>query len=142
MEEEPLYCEYHRIYQKFKQASRKYDKILEDKAMVYFSTQPKATNLSKEIVSGGRVSDKISECIAKLEQIDIDLQKARNEQDLQQYLLKKKELELKESKDVMDKLYYLRYIERMKIRNIGIKTNYSKSQIYRYLEDIENNLKK
>lgn len=140
--DEPLYCEYHKIYQKFKQASRKYDKILEDKAMLYFNTQPKATNLTKEIVSGGRTTNKFMELVEKLEKLDIELQQARNERDLKNYLLKKKELEIRESKEILDKIYVYRYIEKKKVKHIARDLIYSYQRIYQLLDEINEKIRK
>lgn len=48
--------------------------------------------------------------------------------------------ELKESKDLTDKVYRLRYIERVKVRRIAMAVNYSEPQIYRILNTIRNYL--
>ena len=78
--------------------------------------------------------------VEKLEKIDPEIQRTRNERDLQEYFLKKKTMELKSSKEIKDKIYYYKYVERLKVRHIPCKVNYSKRQVYRYLEEIEESL--
>lgn len=132
-----LYEEYIRIKRKYKDASKTYDKVLERKARLYFDMEPKAVDVSKERVNGGKREDQFASFVANLEEIDIELHKARNERDLQNYFLKKKELELRESQEVINKIYAYRYIDRMKVKHIALKVHYGKTKIYEYINEIE-----
>ncbi|HHX71278.1 MAG TPA: hypothetical protein GX708_24945, partial [Gallicola sp.] len=66
--------------------------------------------------------------------------RTRNERDLQEYFLKKKAIELKNSKEIKDKIYYYKYVERLKVRHIPCKVNYSRSRTYELLKEIEETL--
>ena len=94
-----LFIEYEEIKHKYKLAKNKYDNLLEKKAMLIIQTQPKSMDLSKEITSGGRIVNKFDDFVQRLEKLDPEIQLARNERDLQEYFLKKKEIELKNSKN-------------------------------------------
>ncbi len=136
-----LYEEHYEIFKKYKEAKKNYDKKLEKKALLILQTQPRAIDTSKEKINGGTFVNKFEEFVKQLEKLDPELQKARNERDLQEYFLKKKVIELKNSKEIKDKIYYYKYVERLKVRHIPCKVNYSKRQVYRYLEEIEESLK-
>lgn len=132
-----LFIEHYEILNKYKNAVKKYDNLLEKKARLILNMQPKGTDYSKESISGGSTFNKFDDFVIKLEKLDPDLQNARNEKDIQEYFLKKKELELKDSNEILDKIYYLKYIKRLKVKYIAINVSYSKMQVYRKLEIIE-----
>ena len=96
-----LYEEHYEILKKYKDAKRIYDSKLEKKALLFLQTQPGAIDTSKENINGGTFVNKFEEFVKQLEKLDPELQKARNERDLQEYFLKKKELELKNSDKYM-----------------------------------------
>lgn len=136
-----LYEEHYEILKKYKEANKNYNNVLEKKALLVLKTQPGAVDTTKEIVNGNRNIDKFALFVEKLEKIDPEIQRTRNERDLHEYFLKKKTIELKNSKEIKDNIYYYKYVERLKVRHIPYKVNYSKRQIYRYLEEIEESLK-
>lgn len=136
-----LFLEHYEILSKYKSANNKYNKLLEKKAMLIIQVQPKATDFTKELIKGGTIVNKYDEFVEKLEKLDPELQQARNERDLLDYFLKKKELELKDSNNILDKVYYLRYVKKMKVIHIAFKINYSKEQTYRKIREIEEKLK-
>ena len=138
--EKELFIEYEEIKSKYKRAKNKYDNLLEKKAMLIIQTQPKAMDFSKEPTTGGKVTNKFDDFVQRLEKLDPELQTARNERDLQEYNLKKKEIELRDSKEILDQVYYFRFVRKYKIRPICIKVNYSRRQVYRYLEEITKNI--
>ena len=140
--EKELFIEYEEIKSKYKREKNKYDNLLEKKAMLIIQTQPKAMDFSKEPTTGGKVTNKFDDFVQRLEKLDPELQTARNERDLQEYFLKKKELELKNSKNELDIVYVYAYLKRMKARKFCYLISLSKSQVYRDIQEIEKKLKK
>jgi hypothetical protein len=136
-----LYEEHYEILKKYKDAKRIYDSKLEKKALLIIQTQPGAIDTTKENVKGGKIADKFERFVSELEKIDPEIQTARNERDLQEYFLKKKELELKNSMDILDKIYYYKYIQKLRVRQIAPRVNYSREQTYRYIKKLEEKLK-
>lgn len=132
-----LFLEHYEIKQKYLKEKNRYDSLIEKKAMLMIHTQPKATDLSKEPVSGGNNCNTMELFVQRLEELDPEITIARNKRDLEEYLLKKKEIELSNSSDTLDKVYYLKYVKKYKVRNIAIMVNYSKMQVYRKLDEIE-----
>lgn len=56
------------------------------------------------------------------------------------YLLRLKREELYKSNELYDKVYYLRFVKKLKINNISQFTNYSVRQINRILKEIKDKL--
>lgn len=135
-----LYEEHYEILKKYKKADKIYNKVLEKKALLVLKTQPKSVDTTKENVSGGKNIDNFALFVEKLEKLDPEIQRTRNERSLQEYFLKKKTIELKNSKEVLDKIYYYRFVERLKVRYIPYKINYSRSRTYDLLKEIEETL--
>lgn len=136
-----LYEEHYEILKKYKEANKNYNKVLEKKVLLVLKTQPAAVDTTKENVNGGTFVNKFEEFVKQLEKLDPELQKARNERDLQEYFLKKKELELKNSDNVLDKVYYYKYVAGIKKTwQIAIKINYGKSRTYDFVQEIKNKL--
>ena len=136
-----LFLEHYEIKQKYYNAKNEYDKLIEKKAMLVISTQPRATNFDKELIKGGTPSNKFELLVEQLEKLDPEIISARNDRDLQEYFLKKKEIELSNSDDVLDRIYYLKYVKHYKVRNIAINVNYSRMQTYRLIEEINEKIK-
>ena len=136
-----LFIEYEEIKHKYKLAKNKYDNLLEKKAMLIIQTQPKSMDLSKEITSGGRITNKFDDFVQRLEKLDPEIQMARNERDLHEYFLKKKEIELRDSKNELDRIYVYSYVNRLKVRKFCYLIPMSKSQTYIKLQEIEQKIK-
>lgn len=136
-----LYEEYIEQLKKYQRAKFHYEKKLEKKALLIIQTQPGAVDTTKENVNGGKIENKFERFVSELEELDPEIQTARNERNLQEYLLKKKELELKNSSDIYDKLYYYKHIQKLRVKHIAPKINYSREQTYRYLKKLEEKIK-
>lgn len=135
-----LYEEHYEILKKYKDVKRIYESKLEKKALLILRTQPRAIDTAKENVKGGKITDKFELFVSQLEELDPEIQTARNERDLLAYLLEKKEKELRDSKDIMDRIYVLKYLDKRKARHIAIIINYSLSRTYDLINEIEKKL--
>jgi len=135
-----LYEEYYDLFKKYNNAKWHYEDKLRKKALLIIQTQPGAIDTTKENVKGGKITDKFELFVSQLEKLDPELQTARNERDLLAYLLKKKEKELRGSKDIIDRVYVLKYLDKRKARHISIIINYSLSRTYDLINEIEKKL--
>lgn len=137
-----LYKEYWEYKTKYYDAQKKYDEVLSEKERLFAKTQPKATQYDKEVVSGGSPSNTFDEYVIAKEkkQIDERLEEAKSILDDRERLLKLKEEELRHSKDWYDIIYVYYYINKLSIRKIEKRIPFSKSDIYRKLETIKENL--
>ena len=134
-----LFVEHYRLNEEYKEAKKEFDKALEKKSQLLYSVVPKSANFENELVKGSS-SNKFLNYTIKMEEIDKEINVRRNLRDVLAYRLKLKEIELKKSDNILDKVYYLKIVERMKVKYISIKINYSKEQTYRFLKKIAEDL--
>ena len=135
-----LFVEHYRLNEEYKETKKEFDKALEKKSQLLYSVVPKSANFENELVKGSS-SNKFLNYTIKMEEIDKEINVRRNLRDVLAYRLKLKEIELKKSDNILDKVYYLKFVERMKVKYISIKINYSKEQTYRFLKKIAEDLK-
>lgn len=131
-----LFIEHYKLNEEYKEAKKEFEKALAKKSQLLYSVVPKSANFENELVKGSS-SNKFLNYTIKMEEIDKEINVRRNLRDVLEYRLKLKEIELNNSSNILDKVYLLRYVDERKVRYICIKTNYSKTQIYRILEEIK-----
>lgn len=139
-----IYLEYEEYRLKYIASQKRYDAIITEKEELFAQTQPKSVRFDSERVSGG-VSDNAFDnyLIAKeRKKIESRLDEARSILEERANLLNLKEEELRASKEVLDKLYCCRVLDRMKMQRIIRVLNYSESHIYRMLGEIYTQVKK
>lgn len=135
-----LFIEHYRLNEEYKEAKKEFEKALAKKSQLLYSVVPKSANFENELVKGSS-SNKFLNYTIKMEEIDKEINVRRNLRDVLEYRLKLKEIELKKSDDLTDKIYILKYIEHLKVKYIAIKINYSKAQTYRIIDEISTKIK-
>lgn len=135
-----LFVEHYHLNEEYKEAKKEFEKALAKKSQLLYSIVPRSANFENELVKGSS-SNKFLNYTIKMEEIDKEINVRRNLRDVLAYRLKLKEIELKKSDNILDKVYYLRIVERIKVRQICIKINYSKTQTYRILEEVRKKCK-
>lgn len=73
--------------------------------------------------------------------IDKEIDIKKKEIALMESYLKKMEYNLRSMKGILERIFVAKYIDGMTVKQITIKTNYSKTQIYRYLTIIQKIIK-
>lgn len=138
-----LYIEHNDYKNKYYEAQRKYDEILSEKEKLFSITQPKAANLTKEVVDGGTPTNSFDNYLILKEQKKIDerLLEVKTILEDRKRLLKLKEEELRSSKDWYDIIYTLYYIDGISTTKIEKRIPYSRVQIWRILKDIKSKIK-
>ena len=133
-----VYLDYESYKLKLHLAQKDYDKILCRKEELFRMTQPSAVNMDDEKVSGGSPRNSFDSylIIKEKENLDERLREAKEILDERKNLLETVKRELKESPNVHDKIYYLRYIEHYKVNRICRTVGYSEAQVYRILKII------
>ena len=118
-------------------------KTLKEKKKIYFEqTQPKASGMKEVVVTNSTTSDMFYEYIKKTEAIDVEIAILEQEIALLKKTLRKMEKSLRKMNDRLTRVFILRYIEGLTVREISLKTNYSESHVYRILTNIRKILKK
>ena len=139
-----IYLEYEILKAKYKVSQQVFDGILEEKEQLFAMTQPKSVKYDTERVSGGTPANKFDEYLIQVEKRKLEdrLSEAKLLMEERRDLLKMKEQELRQSVDLHDIIYCCRVLDRMKMQKIMAKTNYSKSQIYRLIQEIYDEIMK
>lgn len=137
-----LYKEYWEYKTKYYDAQKNYDKVLSEKELLFAKTQPKATDYSKEVVSGGSPSNTFDEYVIQKEkkQIDERLEEAKSILKDRENLIRLKENELYSSPDWHDKIFIYKYLHNMSVDEIKYRMPYCRSQIYEILKIIKKNI--
>lgn len=135
---EELFIEYELLKRECKLAKKEYDKALEKKAEYYYSVLPGASDTSKELIKTECTNDKFLNYTIRIQEIDSEIDVRKNLYGNLSYRLKLKEIELRNSKELLDRIYTYRYLDKLKVKVIGIKIRYGKSQTYDYITKIKN----
>ena len=138
-----IYPDYHYFKNLHSETQRMMQELLNEKQGLFEMTQPKGIDTEKEAVSGGKQNNLFDSYMIALEQSKIDERIAALQEILEarEKLLSGKLKELRESLFLEDKVYRMRYIDRMRVFKIARKLNYSEPQIYRILRRIQKTLK-
>lgn len=138
-----VYEEYDLYLWQYRATLRQFNDILLRKEELFQITQAKAITYDKDKVSGGVLANTLDIYITKKDELKIDeaIEEVKSILEDREKLLKTKEKELRESTHLYDKVYRMRYLDRLSPYIIGEKIGYSKTQIYRILKKINKNLK-
>ena len=141
METKELFLEYHELKKEYLKAKQEYDKVLDKKAQYLYSVLPGSPKIDLEMVKGS-TSDKLLNYTIKTAEIDKEIEVRRNLMDHLLYKLKIKAIELRNSKTTLDKIYVYHYEDHVSVRKFCKLLNYSKSQIYRKIDEIQEKIQK
>lgn len=138
-----LYLEYEDCKKKYNQIVESFESTLEEKERLFMKTQPKGTKIDKVSVEGGVNNNLFDNYLMEVEkkQLDQKLEEARKIVDERYKYLKTKELELRASKDWVDKIYVYRFIEQLPVKTILHLIPYQEAQIYRIINEIKKGIK-
>lgn len=139
---EELFVEYELLKRECKAAKRDYDKALEKKAEYYYSVLPGASDTSKELIKTECTNDKFLNYTIKIQEIDSEIEVRKNLYGNLSYRLKLKEIELRNSKELLDRIYLLIYEDKVKIKNIARRLGYSYQRIYQLKDEINIKIRK
>lgn len=134
-----MYIEYHNLLKKYKKAEKDYYDALEEKSKLILAVMPKASQAKEVMTSGGNASSdsNLIQYASKIDKVDKLINQSRNTRDMLNYELKKMSLEMKDSPDVKDRIYYYKWIKRMSPYKFCWLIGYSKSQIYDYIAEMK-----
>jgi len=117
-------------------------KFLKDKKQLYFNeTQPKTILPKDVVVKGATHEDKFFKYITKIEDIDKEIKFLEKEIDMQRKYLHQLEDSLRRMKDTKAKIFVLRYMDNLKVKQIAKITSYSEPHIYTLLGEIKKIIK-
>ena len=132
----PEYEEYKRKYQYF---LNRFNQILSRKEDMLMKTLPSAIRYDKDHVQSSPSSNVLDEYVIALDesQIDSELAKVKELIEDRGRLLDLKEKQLRDSQHINDRVYVMKYLEGYSVNRISKVLNYSRTQVYRILDEIK-----
>lgn len=134
-----IYPEYEAYKERFVESQKIFSEALHEKEKLFTMTQPNAIRYDRDKVQTTPSGSVLDRYVIALEESGIDEKIATVRQLFQDRacLLNLKEQELRQSRDRYDKIYVMKYLEGFSIGRIAKIMNYSRSQVYRILKNIE-----
>lgn len=139
-----VYLEYEEYKRKYHEIQKQYDRILLENEELFQRTQIQGIVYDREKVDGGKSSNVMESYMAEkdIRKIDERLAEIKVLLDGRKRLLDLKREELRDSKELVDKVYRMKYLDHMRVREISDKLCYSKTQLYRIVEKIDEEIAK
>ena len=136
-----VYIDYEQVKMRFYDTQKRFTNLLLDKERIFTNTLPSGIRYDKDVVQASPTVP-LETYVAELEEVEKKLSQARETMKDWEILLSVKEKELRESKDIPDKIYTMRYLERWGISRISKNISYSRSQTYKILKKIDKTVDK
>lgn len=138
-----VYLDYEKFKRKYHDAQNKLNAILEEKEELFSKTQPKSAKWDKISFSSNSHNSFDEYLIAKdIKRIEERLYEVKTILEDREKLLNIKEHELRSSKNHVDIIYRMRFLDEFNITKISTHIHYSESQIYRILQNINKRCEK
>lgn len=132
-----IYEEYEAIWSRIRKIEKELFDLINKRDDLFSMTQPKSSTMDKEIVDGKNPVNAMEEYVIHKEYLNEKINQLNQTLDDRYQILKRKREELKLSKNIYDRIYYLRGIERLSVYRISVIIGYSKEQTYRYLRKMK-----
>lgn len=139
-----VFLEYERAKIKYSEAQMRFDEALTEQERLLTRTMPNAIRYDKVNVKTSQNGNVLDDYVIAKEEKKIDKKISRLRQLLtdREKLLRLKERELRVSKDNLDQVYCMRFVDNKRTYLIAKTLNYSESQIYRILDKIQRIIEK
>lgn len=136
-----LFIEHYKLNEEYKEAKKEFEKALAKKSQLLYSVVPKSANFENELVKGSS-SNKFLNYTIKMEEIEQEICIRKNLADVLKERLKNKTYELRDSKEILDRVYVYRILDRRKPDKFYKLIPCSRSSAYNYCKEIYKKLKK
>ena len=135
-----IYAEYEKMWAMIRKQEKELFELINERDELFTITQPKATTLDKEIVDGSHTGNILESYVIKQENYTKRIDQLQLSLDDRYQALNRKKKELRLSKNVYDRIYYLKYVEKLSTFKIGKMAGYDRTSVWRYLKKIEKNI--
>ena len=132
-----IYEEYESIWNTIRKKEEELFKLINKRDELFLKTQPKSSKFDKEKVDSKSTRNMMEEYVIQKEYLNERIMQLNITLDDIYQVLKRKRDELKQSKNIYDRIYYYRIIERLSMYKIASLIGYSKEQTYRYFKKIK-----
>lgn len=136
-----IYEEYEAIWSIIREKEKELFILIPKRDELFEKTQPKSNSYDKELVDGKKQINIQEQYVIQIEYYDIRINQLNKTLDDWYLALGRKKKELQASKNLYDRIYYYRYIERISVKKIARLINYSERQTRRHLDNIEKSIR-
>lgn len=138
-----LYVDYVILKQSYDESLRRLKELLDKKEEAFTRTLPNAIRYDlQKVMHSVSTNSALDDYIMDVEKIDQQIRSAKIILMERKDMLDLKEEELKKSRDTDDRVYFLKYIQRLTVEQIAIRMHYSEGNIYYHLAKIKHQIKK
>ena len=132
-----IYEEYESIWNTIRKKEKELFDLINKRDELFLKTQPKSSKYDKEKVDSKTTRNMMEEYVIQKEYLNERIMQLNITLDDIYQVLKRKRDELRQSKNIYDRIYYYRIIERLSMYKIATLVGYSKEQTYRYFKKIK-----
>lgn len=132
-----IYEEYESIWNTIRKKEKELFELINKRDELFLKTQPKSSKFDKEKVDSKTSKNMMEEYVIQKEYFNERIMQLNITLDDIYQVLKRKRDELRQSKNIYDRIYYYRIIERLSMYKIATLIGYSKEQTYRYFKKIK-----
>ena len=136
-----IYEEYESIWKTIREKEKELFELIPKRDKLFEKTQPKSSSFDKELVDGKKNVNMMEQYIIQKEYYDMRINQLNQTLDDWYLALGRKKKELQASKNLYDRIYYYRYIERLSVKKIAKLIIYSERQTRRHLDNIEKSIR-
>lgn len=136
-----IFEEYYRTYRNYRK-TRGQVNDLENKRINLMSMVGLQSPSTDNLGGSNSLTDKMTMYVAELEEVELNLFKKKKIVEEIKLQLKEKEGELRESKEILDKVYLYKYVDNLKYNQIGLKIGYEKTKTYELINEVDERLSK
>lgn len=135
-----IYAEYEKMWSIIRKMEKELFDLINERDELFSKTQPKATTLDKEKVDTSNKNNMMETYVIRQENYTKRINQLQMSLDDRYQALMRKREELRLSKNMYDKIYYLKYIEKLNIYKIASLTGYDRTSVWRHTKKIEKSI--
>ena len=133
------YLEYHELLKKYREADKEFNNALDKNGELLKLVSLKATKYQEILINHTNTSsdNKLLSYLSEIDEIRRLIDESRNVRNRIDHELREMELKMRNGKDVYDKIYVYKWIDKESPYRFSKKLGYTTRQVYRYINEIK-----
>ena len=131
-----IYEEYEAIWSKIRKIEKELFDLINKRDELFDMTQPKSSKFDKEIVDGKNPINSMEQYMIQKEYMNEKIAQLNQTLDDRYQILRRKRDELRQSKNIYDRIYYYRLIEKIPCKRVALLIPCDISTLYKKIKNI------
>ena len=131
-----IYEEYEAIWSKIRKIEKELFDLINKRDELFDMTQPKSSKFDKEIVDGKNPINSMEQYMIQKEYMNEKIVQLNQTLDDRYQILRRKRDELRQSKNIYDRIYYYRLIEKISCKRVALLIPCDISTLYKKIKNI------